>query len=312
MLDKAPEYHVPVLGPEVVQHLITDPGGTYVDATLGGGGHAELILAQLSSEGRLIGVDRDPVAISTTSQRLARFGSRFDQQQGPFRQLPEMLGSLGVEGLDGALFDLGVSSRQIDDAARGFSYRQDGPLDMRMGPDATRTAEQVVNEYSDRDLTRVFREYGEERAAGRIAKAICRARSEERIESTPQLADLIASQVPARYATKSQARIFQAIRIEVNEELEHLEATLNAVVDRLNDGGRLAILTYHSLEDRIAKRVVRGTPISDLPRDFPVSDPAAGKMKEIVPRGVTPTDEEIAANPRARSAKLRVGERVMC
>ena len=131
MLERAPEYHVPVLGPEVVEQLITDPGGTYVDATLGGGGHAELILEQLNSEGRLIGVDRDPVAIAKTSQRRARFGSRFDQRQIPFWQLPEMLGSLGVEGLNGALFELGVSSRQIDDAARGFSYRQDGPLDMR-------------------------------------------------------------------------------------------------------------------------------------------------------------------------------------
>lgn len=310
MLDKAPEYHVPVLGPEVVEHLITDPGGVYVDATLGGGGHAELILEQLSSEGRLIGVDRDPVAIATASQRLARFGSRFDQRQIPFWQLPDMLGSLGVDGLNGALFDLGVSSRQIDDAARGFSYRQDGPLDMRMGPDASRTAEQVVNEDSERDLTQIFREYGEERAARRIAKVICRARRDEPIRSTQRLAELIASQVPQRHATKSQARIFQAIRIAVNEELTHLEQTFDRIVDKLVGGGRLAILTYHSLEDRIAKRVVRGTPISHLPRDFPVADPNAGKMKEVVPRGVTATDEEIAANPRARSAKLRVGERV--
>ena len=310
MIEKAPEYHVPVLGPEVVEHLITDPKGTYVDATLGGGGHAELILEQLHSEGCLIGVDRDPVAISTASQRLARFGKRFDQRQIPFWQLPDTLGSLGVEGLNGALFDLGVSSRQIDDAARGFSYRQDGPLDMRMGPDAARTAEQVVNEYSERDLTQVFREYGEERAAGRIAKSICRARTDEPILSTLQLAELIAQHVPDRFATKSQARIFQAIRIEVNEELSHLEETLTAVVDRLAKGSRLALLTYHSLEDRIAKRVVRGTPISTLPRDWPVADPAAGKMKEVVPRGVKASEEEIKANPRARSAKLRVGEKV--
>ena len=310
MLEKAPEYHVPVLGPEVVEHLITAPNGTYVDATLGGGGHAELILQQLSSEGRLIGVDRDPVAISTASQRLVRFGERFDQRQIPFWQLPEMLGSLGVDVLNGALFDLGVSSRQIDDAARGFSYRQDGPLDMRMGPDAARTAEEVVNDYSERDLTRVFREYGEERAAGRIARSICSARRDEPIRSTFRLAELIAQHVPQRYATKSQARIFQAIRIEVNEELSHLEETLNEIVDRLVKGGRLTLLTYHSLEDRIAKRIVRGTPVSMLPRDFPVADPAAGRMKEVAPRGVKASDVEIAANPRARSAKLRVGEKV--
>lgn len=310
MIEEAPEFHVPVLGPEVVEHLIIDPRGTYVDATLGGGGHAELILEQLGSEGRLIGVDRDPVAIATATQRLARFGKRFDQEQIPFWQLPDKFGSLKVEGLNGALFDLGVSSRQIDDAARGFSYRHDGPLDMRMGPDAVRTAEEVVNDYSERDLTRVFREYGEERAAGRIARSICQARREAPIRSTRALAELIARHVPKRYAIKSQARIFQAIRIEVNEELVYLEETLNQIVDRLVTGGRLVLLTYHSLEDRIAKRVVRGTPISTLPRDFPVADPAAGKMKEVVPRGIRAGEEELAANPRARSAKLRVGVKV--
>jgi 16S rRNA (cytosine1402-N4)-methyltransferase len=310
MIEKAPEYHVPVLGSEVVEHLITDPNGTYVDATLGGGGHAELILEQLGSEGRLIGVDRDPVAIATASERLAGFGKRFDQVQVPFWQLPDMLGSLGVEVLNGALFDLGVSSRQIDDAARGFSYRQDGPLDRRMGPDAARTAEQVVNEYSERDLIKIFREYGEERAAGRIGRSICKERRESPIQSTQALAELVARCVPQRFATKSQARIFQAIRIEVNEELTHLEKTLNRFVDMTVTDGRLTILTYHSLEDRIAKRIVRGTPISQLPRDFPVADPAAGNMKEVVSRGVTASEEEIAANPRARSAKLRVGVRV--
>lgn len=310
MLEKAPEYHVPVLGPEVVEHLITDPDGTYVDATLGGGGHAELILEQLGTEGRLIGVDRDPAAIATTSQRLARFGKCFDQRQIPFWQIPDTLGSLGVEGLDGALFDLGVSSRQIDDAARGFSYRQDGPLDMRMGPDAAQTAEQVVNQYSERDLTRVFREYGEERASSRIARSIVRSRKEDPIRSTKQLADLVTAQVPERFATKSLARVFQAIRIEVNGELDHLETTLNAVVDRLVTGGRLVVLTYHSLEDRVVKWVVRGTPQSSLPRDFPVADPNAGKMKELVRRGITASEDEIQANPRARSAKLRVGTKV--
>jgi 16S rRNA (cytosine1402-N4)-methyltransferase len=309
MIEKAPEYHVPVLGPEVVEHLITDPNGTYVDATLGGGGHAELILEQLGSEGRLIGVDRDPVAIATASQRLAGFGKRFDQVQVPFWQLPDMLGSLGVDVLNGALFDLGVSSRQIDDAARGFSYRQDGPLDMRMGPDAAQTAEQVVNEYSERDLIKIFREYGEERAAGRIARSICKERQESPIRSTLALADLIARLVPQRFATKSQARIFQAIRIEVNEELAHLEKTLNRFTDLIVTGGRLTLLTYHSLEDRVAKRIVRGTPVSTLPRDWPVADPAAGKMKEVVRGGVAACDEEIVANPRARSAKLRVGVR---
>jgi 16S rRNA (cytosine1402-N4)-methyltransferase len=310
MIEKAPEYHVPVLGPEVIEHLITDPNGTYVDATLGGGGHAELILEQLGAEGRLIGADRDPVAIATASKRLVGFGKRFDQVQVPFWQLPDMLGSLGVDGLNGALFDLGVSSRQIDDAGRGFSYRQDGPLDMRMGPDAARTAEQVVNEYSERDLIKIFREYGEERAAGRIARSICKERRESPIRSTQTLAELIARLVPQRFSTKSQARIFQAIRIEVNEELAHLEKTLDRLVDMLVPAGRLTILTYHSLEDRIAKRIVRGTPISQLPRDFPVADPAAGKMKEAVPRGVTANEEEMAANPRARSAKLRIGVRV--
>lgn len=310
MIEKAPEYHVPVLGPEVVEHLITDPNGTYVDATLGGGGHAELILERLGSEGRLIGVDRDPAAIATASQRLARFGKRFDQVQIPFWQLPDKLGSLGVETLNGALFDLGVSSRQIDDPARGFSYRQDGPLDMRMGPDATRTAEEVVNGYSERDLIKIFREYGEERAAGRIARVICKDRKETPIRSTLALAELVAGLVPQRFATKSQARIFQAIRIEVNEELTHLEDALNQVVDLLVTGGRLTLLTYHSLEDRVAKRVVRGTPLSQLPRDWPFPDPAAGKMKEMVRKGVTAGEEEIAANPRARSAKLRVGAKV--
>jgi 16S rRNA (cytosine1402-N4)-methyltransferase len=264
----------------------------------------------LGSEGRLIGVDRDPVAIATASQRLARFGKRFDQVQIPFWQLPDKLGSLGVETLNGALFDLGVSSRQIDDPARGFSYRQDGPLDMRMGPDATRTAEEVVNGYSERDLIKIFQEYGEERAASRIARIICKDRKETPIRSTLALAELVARLVPQRFATKSQARIFQAIRIEVNEELEHLEDALNQVVDLLVPGGHLTLLTYHSLEDRVAKRVVRGTPLSELPRDWPFPDPAAGKMKEMVRKGVTAGEAEIAANPRARSAKLRVGAKV--
>jgi 16S rRNA (cytosine1402-N4)-methyltransferase len=297
-----------VLGPEVVSLLVTDPGGVYVDATLGGGGHAELILDSLDATGRLIGLDRDPAAVAYASARLARFGPRLSVVQASFGALPAVLDGAGIDTITGVLFDLGVSSRQIDDATRGFSYSQDGPLDMRMAPDAPRTAADVVNASPEADLLRILRDYGEERAAGRIVRAIAARRQEAPILRTLELAEIVARAAGGRFAHKALARVFQAIRIEVNEELATLRESLQAAAGRLSPGGRLGVLAYHSLEDRIVKQVIRG-PRPDLPRGFPAPAPTAGLLREVNRGGTAAGPDETARNPRARSARLRVAER---
>lgn len=304
-------FHIPVLADETVDWLVRDSGGTYVDATLGGGGHAERLLARLGASGRLIGIDRDPEAIAAASARLARYGQRFQAVRAPFRDLKAILGSRGLTHVAGVLFDLGVSSHQIDTPQRGFSFQADGPLDMRMGPDASLSAEAVVNGYDRQALTRIFRRYGEERDARRIAEAICRHRAEAPVERTQDLSRIVKAAARGSHPQKTLARIYQAIRIEVNDELGHLREALEAAVELLAPGGRLAALSYHSLEDRTVKQAFAEAARGCIcPPDMPVC--GCGRkptLRVLTRRGRKADAEEVARNPRARSATLRVAER---
>ncbi|MDA0708992.1 MAG: 16S rRNA (cytosine(1402)-N(4))-methyltransferase RsmH [bacterium] len=312
MHKRAPAYHIPVLGPEVSNHLISDRNGVYVDATLGGGGHAEQILESLLPPGRLIAIDRDPEAIENASGRLARFGEQVSYHQAPFWQLPDIAASMGIAQIAGILFDLGLSSHQIDRPDRGFSFQQNGPLDMRMGPDASHSAAEVVNTYSQGDLTRIFRTFGEERASPAIARAICRAREEAPIETTMQLADLIDRAARGPHIQKTLARIFQAIRIEVNSELSYLASIFQGAVDLLQPGGRIAILSYHSLEHRIVKEVFqRGSLACISLIKLPICPCARQPILRVITRkGIRPGQADLDSNSRARSATLRVAERL--
>lgn len=307
----AAEFHTPVMGRETALRLVNDPNGVYIDGTVGGGGHAEHILRQMGRRGRLIGIDRDPEAVQAAASRLRSFSHRLEIVESSFRELPEILEKLNVKRISGALFDLGVSSHQIDEASRGFSYLRTGPLDMRMGPDALRSAKEVVNTYSLEKLTRIFREFGEERAAGRIARAICRRRVREPMKDTFQLAALISENTPGSQTTKTLARIFQAIRIEVNGELDQLQETLEYTIAKLATGGRIGVLSYHSLEDRTVKNVFRTASQGCVcPPDLPVC--GCGRVPQVrvlTPGGIRPETAERERNPRSRSATLRVAER---
>jgi 16S rRNA (cytosine1402-N4)-methyltransferase len=297
---------------EVVGHWITDKDGIYVDATLGGGGHAEALLDRLTEQGCLIGIDRDEEALAEAAERLRRFGDRVILEQGTFSEMGTMLKALKIEEVSGVLFDLGVSSHQIDRAGRGFSYRQDGPLDMRMGQtECTRTAADVVNSYSEQALFDLFRRYGEERWSRRIARRICTLRNKSPFERTSELREAIVSVIPGRAPQKTLARIFQALRIEVNDEIGELERGLEAAISLLSTGGRLAVLSYHSLEDRTVKAIfrkhIRGC---HCPPGFPVCVCGGRRILKAVGREF-PSTEAIARNERARSARLRVVEKTM-
>ncbi len=309
MLQKAPDFHTPVLGLEASKWLITDPEGLYVDATLGGGGHATEFLKKLRPGGRLIGIDRDAEAISFCRNRLQNYTTQITLIQAPFWNLLEILNNQRPSGI---FFDLGVSSHQIDQPDRGFSYLQDGPLDMRMGPDVSLTAREIVNNYSQDQLTRIFRSYGQERASGRIARAICRQRLDLEFTRTGELAQLIQRVAPGRFAQKTLARIFQAIRIEVNSELAELKDSFENAIQALQPGGRIGILSYHSLEDQIVKQVFREAEKGCIcPPDFPVC--ACGRQPMLVPRtpgGIRAEEVERKTNPRSRSATLRVAEKL--
>ena len=312
MHKKAPEYHIPVLGPEVSKYLISDRNGIYIDATLGGGGHAENILKELSAQGKLLGIDRDPQAITKASQRLAHFEKQVTCHQAPFWHVSSILASQGINQIAGILFDLGISSHQIDTSERGFSFQQDGPLDMRMGPDAQQSASEIINTYSQQELIRIFRTYGEERMSPAIARAICRAREEEPITTTTQLADLIDRAAKGPHIQKTLARIFQAIRIEVNNELTHLEQTFQTAIDLLQPNGRIAVLSYHSLEHRVVKQVFQ-TASKDCisPLKLPICPCQRQPMLKVLTRkGIRPQQTDIDQNPRARSATLRVAEKL--
>ena len=284
--------------------------GLYLDGTLGGGGHAEAILEASPPAGRLIGLDRDPHALDFARRRLLRFGDRIELYERNFAEIEE-LPELATRRLDGALLDLGVSSAQIDEKARGFSYQQDAPLDMRMGPRGEPARDLLTRADID-ELTDIIRRYGEERHARRIALAIVRERDRNPIQTTGRLREIVEQAVPrSEHRLKSVARVFQALRIAVNAELEALSAGLPRIVDRLADGGRLVVISYHSLEDRIVKHFFRGLAADCVcPPDFPVC--RCDKRAEaaiLTPRPVSAGPPEAAANPRSRSARLRAIER---
>jgi 16S rRNA (cytosine1402-N4)-methyltransferase len=304
--------HIPVLKETVVEYLVTDRAGVYVDCTVGGGGHAEGILTMLQADGALIGFDVDREAVEAATRRLRPFGDRVRILRADFSTLKEALPEAGVTEANGFLFDLGLSSLQLDTASRGFSYRVDGPLDMRMDSSLDKTARDIVNWYTRNELIRVFRDYGEEKYAGRISRTLIRAREGQPIETTWQLASIIQSVIPSRSPQKTLSRIFQAIRIEVNNELCNLKKGLQGAIGFLHSGGRIVVVAYHSLEDRIVKSIFsQRSKGCQCPPDFPAC--ACGQREElriITRKVVRPSEEEIRANPRAHSARLRVAERI--
>ncbi len=306
-------YHVPVLKDEVIDALNIRPDGIYVDATMGGAGHSEEIVSRLSG-GRLIGFDQDAEAIAASKKRLERFGSKVTYINQNFKNVIPALSELGINGLDGALMDLGVSSHQLDDGDRGFSYRADAPLDMRMDRRNSFSAFEVVNNYSAEKLEEIIRKYGEERWAKRIAEFIVKERSEHVLETTGQLVEVIKKAMPKgarRDGPHPAKRTFQAIRIEVNGELSILEQAVRDFVHCLNPGGRLAVITFHSLEDRIVKSTFADLAAGcTCPKDFPICVCGKKPLGKIITRKpITASEEELLRNSRARSAKLRVFEK---
>ena len=307
--------HVSVMPGEVLELLAPRPGGIYLDGTVGGGGHAGLILAASAPDGRLIGLDRDPAALAEAARALATFGARVTLCRGSFARLDQQLAGLGIEQVDGILLDLGVSSHQLDTPERGFSFREDGPLDMRMNPDQPLSAAGLLAGADAEELKRIFREYGEERWAGRIAREIVRSRGEAPLATTRQLAELVCRAVPGGHVPQRihpATRVFQALRIAVNAELDALQAGLVAALNRLRPGGRLVVISFHSLEDRLVKQGFRAAANScSCPPRLPVC--VCGRkaqVKILTTRGVRPAEAETIANPRARSAVLRAVERL--
>ena len=306
--------HKSVLLQECIDALNIRPDGIYLDGTLGGAGHSSQIACRLTEGGRLIGVDRDRTALAAAKERLAPYADRVTLVHSNFAEIDAILDSLGIPAVDGMLFDLGVSSPQLDDASRGFSYMADAPLDMRMDKDDVLTAGEVVNTWPQGELRRILYDYGEERYAPQIAAAICRAREKAPVETTLELVDIIRSAMPAQALREKQhpaKRSFQAIRIAVNDELGAVSRMMQAAVGRLNPGGRLAVITFHSLEDRIVKsemqQAARGC---TCPPEFPVCVCGRKPRVRLVNRKpVTADGAELADNPRARSAKLRVAEK---
>lgn len=309
--------HLPVMAERVVALLapaLSAPGAVLVDATVGLGGHAALLL-RAHPELRLVALDRDPEALRLSERRLADYAGRVTAVHAVYDRLSDVLDELDLARVQGVLFDLGVSSMQLDEPSRGFAYSYDAPLDMRMDPTAGRTAADVVNTYSVSELARVLREYGEERHAQRIARAIVRERADDPFASTGRLAALVAAAVPAAVRHKTGGhpakRTFQALRIEVNRELDALGRALPAAIAALATGGRIAVLAYHSLEDRLVKRTLRAAATSGAPPDLPVEPPELAAQLRLLTRGAErPTDDEVAANPRAASARLRAAVRV--
>jgi 16S rRNA (cytosine1402-N4)-methyltransferase len=305
--------HVSILLKECMDGLDIKPDGIYVDGTLGGGGHT-FKLIQFIDGGKVIGIDQDQDALEAASKRLSIFGDKFIPVHNNFSNLLEVLETLGIKKIDGFLLDLGVSSYQLDEAERGFSYMNDGQLDMRMNQEDEFSAYDVVNTYSEDELTRIIREYGEENWANRIAKFIVEARSEKPLETTFELVDIIKNAIPAsarKDGPHPAKRTFQAIRIEVNNELKIIEKTIEDAVSVMNKGGRVAIITFHSLEDRIVKNTFKKLAQGCIcPPEFPVcicnNKP---KVKIISRKPILPSEREVIDNPRARSAKLRVAEK---
>ncbi|GGI97099.1 ribosomal RNA small subunit methyltransferase H [Alicyclobacillus cellulosilyticus] len=307
--------HTSVLLAETIAGIAPRDGGTYIDCTLGGGGHSERLLEASAPSGRLLAIDLDATAITHARQRLARFGNRVTFVQGNFRLVAAYAAAAGFVPADGIVFDLGVSSPQFDEPERGFSYRFDAPLDMRMDPRQPVTAAELVQTLPETELARIFAEYGEERFARRIARAIVVRRQRRPITTTGELAELIKSVVPAparRSGPHPARRVFQALRIAVNDELGALREALSGAFSILAPGGRMAVISFHSLEDRMVKQAFASWCQGCVcPPDFPVC--RCGRTPQarwVVRRPVTPTPAEVAANPRARSAKLRIVEKL--
>ena len=303
--------HQTVLLHEAVDAVVTLPDGFYVDGTFGRGGHSRFLLQSLNSSGRVLGVDKDREA-QAAAHELAESEPRFQFFHGSFAELPQQLHGMGVDAVDGILLDLGVSSPQLDDGDRGFSFMRDGPLDMRMDTSRGETAAQWLSRADLQDIAGVLKEYGEERFARRIASAIVAARAVSPIETTSQLARLVSEAHPRWEKHKHPAtRSFQAIRIKVNHELEDLQAFLSVALDMLRVGGRLVVISFHSLEDRLVKRYMRDMARGDsLPRGVPVTDSQLNRRMRLVGRSVKASAEEVAGNVRARSAVMRIAEKI--
>ncbi len=307
--------HKSVLLEETIEGLNVKPDGIYVDGTLGGAGHAVEVCSRLSAKGRFIGIDQDQDAIIAASERLAAYEDRVTIIRSNYCYMVNELRNLGIHQVDGILLDLGVSSYQLDNEERGFTYRVDAPLDMRMDQRQTRTAADIINGYEEKELYRIIRDYGEDKFAKNIAKHIVIARQKEPVKTTKELADIISYSIPMKVKKQGghpAKRTFQAIRIEVNHELEVLERNINDMIDLLNPGGRFCIITFHSLEDRIVKKAFRTAqnPCT-CPPDFPVC--VCGKKpkgKMVYRKPVLPSDEELEENPRSKSAKLRIFEHI--
>ena len=306
--------HTSVLLNETIENLKIKPDGIYVDGTLGGAGHSSHICERLSATGRLIGIDQDEAAIAAAGKRLEPFQNQVTIIRSNYCDMVPRLAEIGVTGVDGILLDLGVSSYQLDNAERGFTYREDVPLDMRMDQRNALSAYEVVNDYSEENLSRILHEYGEERFARKIAQNICVSRQQAPIRTTGELIEIIKRSIPAKIRATGghpAKRTFQAIRIEVNQELTVLSESLDGMIDLLNDGGRLCVITFHSLEDRIVKNIFRKNehPCT-CPPEFPVC--VCGKKSKgtvVTRKPILPGEEEMETNPRSKSAKLRVFER---
>ncbi|HDR8109150.1 TPA: 16S rRNA (cytosine(1402)-N(4))-methyltransferase RsmH [Bacillus cereus] len=306
--------HVTVLLKETVDGLDIKPDGTYVDCTLGGGGHSSYLLSQLTEGGKLIAFDQDEIAIQNAKEKLSSYGEQFITVKSNFRYLAEKLQEIGITEVDGILFDLGVSSPQLDTPERGFSYHHDAPLDMRMDQDAPLTAYDVVNSWSYEQLVRIFFQYGEEKFSKQIARKIEAYRENKAIETTGELVELIKEGIPAparRTGGHPAKRVFQAIRIAVNDELKVFEEALESAIEVVKPGGRISVITFHSLEDRICKTTFkRNSTTPQLPPGLPIiPEEFKPKLKLITRKPILPSDIELEENNRARSAKLRIAEK---
>lgn len=307
--------HVSVLLDEVIEGLAIKPDGIYVDGTLGGAGHASVVCSKLGKNGRFIGIDQDEDAIAASTKRLAPYQDKVTILRSNYANMKALLHELNIEHVDGITLDLGVSSFQLDTSQRGFSYRMDAPLDMRMDNRAELSADIVVNEYSEMELFRIIRDYGEDKFAKNIAKHIVAEREKEPIRTTGRLSEVISQAIPMKVRKQGghpAKKTFQAIRIEVNQELEVLKQNLEDMIDLLNPGGRLCIITFHSLEDRIVKQAFRQAqnPCT-CPPDFPVC--VCGKQpkgKQVTRKPIFPSEKEMEENPRSKSAKLRIFEHI--
>ena len=307
------DYHIPVLYYETLNNLVINPNGIYIDCTLGGGSHSKGILEKLSNKGLLISIDQDSTAIEYSKKRLEKFGSKWKVFKGNFENIDTIAYMAGVDKVDGILMDIGVSSKQLDDPERGFSYRYDVKLDMRMNTEQKISAYDVVNTYTEEQLSKIIFEYGEERYAKKIAKLIVEQRKSSTIEKTSDLITLIKRAYPERASKHPAKKTFQAIRIEVNRELEVLENAVSKSAELLKVGGRLAIITFHSLEDRIVKNKFKDLATAcKCPKDIPICVCDGVKKFEIITKKpIIPIDDELKNNNRAHSSKLRILERIL-